>query len=321
MIQIKPFQKSHVEEAANIFIQNYKILQKEYKELPSKYEDRNIIIPMLEDIIISNPSAVAIENGRVIGYMTGFANIKEFKGSAMGVYIPEWGHSSLPIENREEIYYELYRSISNEWVSNKNYAHCITYYANDELLKDIFYQLSFGLLVIDGVMPLHKSEVSDMDGIVVREAIEKDISGIKELDQNINKHLNKAPIFLYNTCEEQSDEEVKNEFINDEVKTFVAEKQGEILSCIRGMIHKSPNARILQDQGTLGINFGYTKPNIRGFGLAAKVLAELINWGIDNDMKRCAVDFESQNREGARFWLKHFKPICYSAIRKVDDRV
>jgi len=37
--------------------------------------------------------------------------------------------------------------------------------------------------------------------------------------------------------------------------------------------------------------------------------------------QRCAVVFESQNKNARDFWLKYFTLVCYSLVRKVDDRI
>ena len=319
-MKIVPFTRGHLEDAADIFAGNYKQLRLSFEELPIKYENKAVILPLLERITNKHFSAAALEGDRLIGYMTGAANLKEFKGSAAGVYVPEWGHSAIE-DNKEKIYYELYRFLSKEWVANKNYTHCLTFYANDAVLKELFYQLCFGLLVIDGLMPVEPIETGALEGVVVREAVAEDVLGIMKLHKHINVHLSEAPVFLRYNHEEAPLEETIKMFINDGVKTFVAERDGEIISSIRAVLNEGPNADIVQDEGTLGINFGYTNPEIRGSGIATNVLAKLIDWGVKNGMKRATVDFESQNREGARFWLRHFKPICYSVIRKVDDRV
>jgi GNAT superfamily N-acetyltransferase len=321
MLKILAFTDEYIKDAADIFADNYKLLREANPELPIKYEKPDAIVPALKNIIERNPSAVAMEGDRVLGYMTGYAGIKEYKGSALGVYIPEWGHSSLASDNKELIYYELYSYLSKQWVERKNYTHCITFYSKDSTLKELFYNLCFGLLVIDGLMPVQQIKTSEMDEVVIREAESRDFPGLSELDKSINAHLNKSPIFLYKPKAEADIEELKSEFFNDEVKTFIAEKQGKIVSCIRGMLGKGPNVDIVQDKDTLGIDFGYTSADMRGSGIATNVLAKLIEWGLNNGMKRCAVDFESQNREAAAFWLRHFKPICHSVIRKVDDRV
>ncbi|WP_425447891.1 hypothetical protein [Dethiothermospora halolimnae] len=318
MIEIKPFINNYVEDAVKIFTDNYGRLRRDHKELPGKYEKLDSIFSLLKGIS-DNPSAVAIKNGEVVGYMAGYANIKEFKGNNKGVYIPEWGHSSLGNDNKEDIYYRLYRYLSKEWISMENYTHCITYYANDDLLKELFFNLSFGLLVIDGLRPMVPIEIDRSKDILIRRAKLDDIMDIKRFDKGINAHLSREPIFL-NRGKEPTIEELKNNFFNKDVITFVAERQGEMVSAIRAMVGKGPNAKTVQDKGTLGVNFGYTDPRTRGLDIATNVLAEVINWGIKNGMKHCTVDFESQNREGKRFWLRHFEPICHSVIRKVDDR-
>jgi hypothetical protein len=51
------------------------------------------------------------------------------------------------------------------------------------------------------------------------------------------------------------------------------------------------------------------------------VLNHGLDWAQSTGYERCAVDFEPQNLAGARFWLKHFQPVCYSLIRHVDERI
>lgn len=321
MITIIKFENKYLKDATKLFINNYKILRKSNIELPQKYEDIDNVISMLSDVLKNNPSAVAIKDNNVVGYMTGFSNIQSFKGSAAGVYIPEWAHACIDTDEKEKIYLKLYSYLCNEWVNIKNYTHCITYFGNDSILKDLFHRLCFGLLVIDGLRPMESLNIGNIDNFKVRQAVKEDVLKIEELSKSLNKHLNDTPIFLNNKYKEKPIEELDKKFLSDNVITFVAEKDGEIVSCIRAMINEGPNSEIVQDEGTLGINFGYTIPDMRGSGIASKVLDELIKWGIDNDMKLCTVDFESQNVEAYNFWLRHFKPICYSAIRKLDDRI
>jgi hypothetical protein len=33
------------------------------------------------------------------------------------------------------------------------------------------------------------------------------------------------------------------------------------------------------------------------------------------------VSFEPMNLLGTRFWLKYFKPVCFSVVRHIDDRL
>lgn len=51
------------------------------------------------------------------------------------------------------------------------------------------------------------------------------------------------------------------------------------------------------------------------------LLQSAMNEAAINGYKRDAVFFESQNSSGRNFWLKYFNPVCFSLVRKVDDRI
>jgi hypothetical protein len=46
-----------------------------------------------------------------------------------------------------------------------------------------------------------------------------------------------------------------------------------------------------------------------------------LEWARAEGYERCAVDFEPMNSLAARFWPKYFQPVCYSLMRKVDERI
>ena len=116
------------------------------------------------------------------------------------------------------------------------------------------------------------------------------------------------------------DEQIIKDFLSDDRITLIATKNGEIVSCISGK-NNSGNISILNDKGTFGINFGYTKIEHRRTGIASILLNELLEIAKKNDSVFCSVDFESQNIEGRSFWLKYFTPVVYSMMRKIDDRI
>lgn len=318
MIKIIQFQEEHLPATAKIFITNYQAQRKKHPELPEKYADIDVILPMIKKIIENNPSMVAISNERVVGYLSGRTKIPAYKGSSLGVYIPEWAHSAIEGEQRETIYQKLYRHLAERWVADKCYTHCLTHFADDLLLKEIFYRFGFGMLVIDGLRPINEIQVNQLIDVKLREVCPKDLPDLARLSNRLNLHLHNSPIFLNSL---KPNENLEAKFFHPQRKTFVAEKDGQIISCIRAMVDQGPGCTIVQDVGTLGVNFGYTDPAFRGTGVASELLNELLKWGSTNQMKCCVVDFESQNIEGAKFWLRYFQPICYSVIRKIDDRL
>lgn len=321
MIEIERFRNEHVRGAARVFTANFMLLRQEFAELPAKYENADIVASMLCRVTTEHPSAIAISNNRIVGYMTGISNIPNLKGSPTGVYIPEWAHSATNDRWREQVYYDLYTFLSKEWLSRECNTHIITYYAPDHVIQSLFHDLCFGLLVVDGIRPLDRIAIKNIPSIITREATEGDLPGIIELGKKLVDHLNASPIFLHRRFRCEPPEEQRKNFLGSTVKTMVAEQNGRIVSCLRALLDKGPGCDTLQDSGTLGFDFAYTIQEIRRLGVASNLLGALIDWGLSKNMRRCTVDFESQNKEAKEFWLKHFKPICYSAIRKIDDRV
>ncbi len=76
---------------------------------------------------------------------------------------------------------------------------------------------------------------------------------------------------------------------------------------------------IIVDEGTASITGAYALPDVRRRGVATVLLQGCLAWAAARGYVRCAVDWESANREANRFWRRHFVPVCYALMRVVDD--
>lgn len=315
---IEEFKEKHIEEAAKLFHINYLELKAKYPYLPNKYENLETICSNLKKIIYEHPSLIAIRSNQIIGYITGYSNINELKGSFLGSYIPEWGHSAI-INERELIYENMYTKIARIWVDNKNFTHLISFLINTDLI-DIFSMLGFGMQVIDAIRNFDTINIDELPEYSIELATENHISQLREFDSLINKHLESSPIFLKRNTDTISDKKIIEDFLSNDNLTLLAIINGEIVSCIRG-IKNHGNISVIDEKGTFGINFGYTIIEYRKTGIASRLLDDILKIVKRDDATFCSVDFESQNIEGRRFWLKHFTTIVYSMMRKVDDRI
>jgi len=84
---------------------------------------------------------------------------------------------------------------------------------------------------------------------------------------------------------------------------------------------KDDVSAIIFDEKTTSIYLAYTWEAMRGKDIATALLDHALNSARNNGYERCAVDFESMNLLGTRFWLRHFSPVCLSLLRYVDERV
>ena len=78
---------------------------------------------------------------------------------------------------------------------------------------------------------------------------------------------------------------------------------------------------IVQDEKTVSIVSAFTKEEARGRGIATALLNRSLEWAQEERYERCAVDFEPMNSLAARFWLRYFEPVCYSLMRRIDERI
>jgi hypothetical protein len=315
---IQPFEEKHIEEAAKLFQNSFINLQTEFPYLPGSFENINFTMTHLKEITNDNPGFVAVKSRQLVGYIVGYSSIKNFKGSQNGAYVPEWGNATIK-EEKGFIYDKLYQAISRTWVARKNYTHAISFLTNRRTI-DVFSLLGFGMQLIDATKDINPLNVTMTPEFNIEIATEKHTDELRELTNLINEHLISPPVFLKRNGGKLNDQEIKDMFLSDNIISMVAMKNDRIISCIRGQMNQG-NIPIIDEKGTFGIDFGFTRKEYRRKKIAAMVLHELVTVAINNGAKLCSVDFETQNIEGRNFWLTYFSPIVYSMMRKIDDRI
>jgi GNAT superfamily N-acetyltransferase len=323
MMSIEPFAHKHIEDSAKLFISSYKNQRENVGCLPSNYEKLETIARLLEGILETHPGVVAISEGKLVGYLTGFAKIPYFKGISVGVYVPEWAHSVENGPGKEKVFQSMYDTISRNWVYDGCFTHAVTFFAFDTTLRDVLYWSGFGLFVVDAMRAINQGDVVNNNElgseIAIRNANDDDLEELIRLNNELVTYLSRSPTFLF--AERKAEPETAKAFLDQNAISVVAERDGRVLACIRGTEQKENACTIVQDASVMGIDFAYTDPSVRGTGIGRRILQVILKWGKSKHKTGCAVDFESANVLGRAFWLKHFRAVCFSAIRHVDPRV
>jgi hypothetical protein len=212
MLVLKPFAEKYLEDAATLFVSNYKSLREKYPILPEEYENREVIIPLIKNLLGETKGVVALRKSMLAGYVIGF-RIPYFKGTSYGIFCPEWGHSATE-EMKTEIYNQMYREISRHWVANGCFTHSFSFLAHEKEVIDNFFWNGFGLLVIDAIRSLDTIGRDFPSYVRIRPAEPGDADVIIRLENELNRHLASPPIFL------SIDEQVNT----DELKKELSEK-------------------------------------------------------------------------------------------------
>ena len=99
---------------------------------------------------------------------------------------------------------------------------------------------------------------------------------------------------------------------------WLASQKGEILGCMGIGPANLEACTIIRDEGTASIISAYTQESVRRSGVATALLDRSLAWAREQGYARYVVDFEAMNSLARRFWLKWFRPVCYSMIRGIN---
>ena len=213
----------------------------------------------------------------------------------------------------------MYAHLSSRWVADGRVNHLVTTLPGDSEAIDSLFWNGFGLAAVDAIRdlkPVHKPE-SDA---VIRRATPKDADAVQGLSTELRQHLAAAPVFLF--PEDERGRVFYEHLLKDSSNAiWLAFCGGKAVGCIGLAPASYCAACIIRDGRTASITRAFTKEHLRGRGVGSALLNTALEWARSAGYERCAVDFEPANISGARFWLRHFLPICHTMIRHVDERV
>jgi GNAT superfamily N-acetyltransferase len=328
MIQIEPLEQKHLEDASRLFVHSYRAQRANLPCLPDRYEDPAVAERLLAEVLPAHPGVAALERGQLVGYLAGFAHIPHFHGTHPGVYIPEWAHTMDSRYAPADLFQPMYTELARQWVDAGCVNHAITFWASHHALRDLLYWNGFGLLVVDAVRAIDANGASvdvpreasnPPTSVIIRPAAADDLAGLARLDDALTRYLARSPIFRY--AQESAEPDAAAEFLDPSAISVVATEGRRLLACMRGTLQKEDSCTIVRDNSVMGINIAYTEPGARGRGMGAQLLQSVLSWGRAQQKSACTVDFEAANSLARTFWLRHFTPVCYTAIRHADARV
>lgn len=317
-MQIQPLTESHSEVCAQMFINARRQAQALTPALSCPPDDLENVASKLKDLLKSFPGVAALRDDILCGYLIGFA-LPEFMSAQRGIYCPEWSHAAVG-RDRREVYREMYAALSPQWAENGCYTHAITLFAHDSEAVDVWFRNGFGLNGVDAVRDLMPLNVPTNSQIEIRRAAPDDASRLLPLMHNLRRHLAEGPVFLP-LLEIDCLAELSTWLEEPNHALWFAQHERKAVAFMRGQTAESEQRYIVSGADGIAINAAYTELAWRGTGVTSLLLNELLAWAREQGLTRCSVDFESQNIEANRFWLRHFTPACYSVIRRVDERL
>jgi GNAT superfamily N-acetyltransferase len=318
-LEIVPLAAAHLETAAVLTADRYRDERARNPLLHEKYEDPVTVRPLLDYNREKQTGVAAVRSGKTAGFITSlpFSN-----WGIPAVWIPDWGHGAEK-PDRGYLYRRMYAALAEQWVGKGHLKHAVSTFAGERDILDAWSSLGFGITNIDALRNI-KSLSGPITSYEIRKAGPEDFDILMKFRDALAHHLTMTPIFLFIPPEarEKSAAEFRQQLIDDNVAIWLACNKGKVIGYIRVVPSSQRDFNMPTfDNSVCGISMAFTEEIDRCQGTATALLNRVLEWAREKGYTRCAVDFESANIPGARFWLSHFQPVCYTLFRNIDNRV
>jgi GNAT superfamily N-acetyltransferase len=308
IISLRP---EHLEAAAGLVATSFRVLRRQTPILPARYEDAAAIARLLRDL--DDPAGVvALEVGRLVGFMTGFV-LPEFLGKR-SFYSPEWANGAEP-GNSRRIYEEMYRHAAARWVADGCAVHAVTLMVHDRQGIEGWQWLGFGLAAVDGVRDLGLL-LGSPTGLDVRQASLADAGEVIAFGRALEQHMADPPVLWPHDAEDYG-----VWLQQPDHAAWLAYEGGEPIGCLGLQLGRGGGCEIVQDERTASVIMAYTRAGARCQGIGTALVNQALAWARARGCQRCAVDWEPMNPPANRFWTRGFDPVCYSLLRWIEERV
>ncbi len=312
-MEIIPLESGHIEAAAEMFVGKLRGLRETVPALPETMLDPQRAAALLEKRARAGAGLAAVEDGRLVGYLSWFV-VEQFRDTdRTGAYCPEWAHGARP-EGAARIYRGLYRAAAQRWQAAGCGVHTLTLLAHEEAAREVWFWNGFGLGVVDAIRWTEPLAADAQGGLAQRRAGAGDARILAEIEAEHWRHYAAPPVQM--TAGAPNTEEEFAALLAD--KNFHAwlALEGETAAAYLRLQSRSHGAAsIVAAEDAIAITGAFTRPAYRGRKLAPALLSATIEDARARGFRRMSVDFESFNPEAAAFWPRYFAPVCFSVMR------
>jgi len=189
--EIKPLRKEDLEDAAKLFVKSFKIEREHSPLLPSRFEDVDVVLPSLNNLLSKSPGVAAVSNNKLVGFLIGL--LLPFWRGRRSVWVPECANVVVG-EKRKEVFRDMYARLADEWVANGCFTHLISALAHDEEVIDELFWLGFGMVAVDAIRDLGDAEGPFAD-VEVRRAGVNDLEAVVSLIHEYGRYMAESPTF------------------------------------------------------------------------------------------------------------------------------
>lgn len=308
--------EKYIEDAVKLAQAQYNMEQKQIEALYEK-DYKDILTASLGGIFKSKFGAVAVERGKLLGYLSFWGGWSGHFGNVKGSFSPLFANA-VGGECRGKTLSLLFQYVSEQMIQDEILSFAICTYSHDAELKESLIMNGFGIRCSDAIRnvdkPLH---IKINTEYLYEEMHYSDAHCLLPLKNSLARHLRKSPTYYPN--HEFSEEDFIAMCNKRQSRFFVAKDKSEIIGYIE--ITKDGETFITEEPDIQNICGAYLKENYRGKNILQSLLSFAFEIMKNDGIKRIGVDCETINPAALRFWEKYFDSYTYSFVRRIDERI
>lgn len=308
--------EKYLEDALKLAQAEYNSEQKQIEALYEK-DYKDILINSLNDMFKSKYGAVAVERGKLLGYLSFWGGWDGHFGNVKGSFSPLFANA-FSGKNRGKTASLLFQYTSEEMIKEEILSFAICTYSHDAEVMASLTMNGFGIRCTDAIRNVDKPLCIEINTKYYYEEMHySDASCLLSLKNSLVRHLRKSPTYFPN--DEFTEEAFSAMCKRRQSRFFVVKNKSEIIGYIE--IMKDGETFITDELDMLNICGAYLKENYRGKNILQSLLSFAFEIMKKDGIKRIGVDCETINPTALRFWGKYFDSYTYSFIRRIDERI
>ena len=293
-MEIYSTQQYYVKESLALAVEEYHLECTKCPQLAKRSFEKELE-EIIQRLFESKYGKVAVENGKVMGYLAYEGPWNGFHGNVKGAFSP-LGGSTFVGENRKILATMLLQEVTTDLVADGVCSFALSRYAHDEEVGKSLVLNGFGIRCSDAIMKLSsRAIITDLnEEIRFKELTNDDKSVIFNLRKKLIKHLCGAPTFFPTNITDYN-----NWFENDGIRVFVAKEENRIIGY---MALDTEAETFVSNSDNIYNNCGaYVNKEYRSKGIAQQLLEYIREIAMKEGKEYLGVDYETLNPTALSF--------------------
>ncbi len=300
-LALESFSEAHLDAAGELLAARHRRHRQAEPLLPSRYEEPAAARQEIEALLLADGAsgAVAIQSGRVVGYLLGMR--KEEATWGPNVWVEAAGHAA----EEPETIRDLYGAAASRWVDDGRTRHYVLVPATDQAHVRAWFRVGFGQQHAAAIREL--TPVAWPDG--ARPAEPRDVEGMVEVAPTLGEHQLLSPVFSQRAPTETPEElraEIGDDLANESIGSVVAEVDGRIVGnfVVVPVEMSSAHTSLARPDGAAHLGYAATLPEVRGSGAGLALTQASFAWAYERGYRMMVTDWRVTNLLSSRFWPK-----------------